>query len=116
MGNLRILIVDDEPHWINFAKSNPDSFEIVAVPDTEKALAQLRTGHFDLVIASSRQLEALDAIRKNFADKPLAVTTVEPTITEARDAYRRGARRYFTKSFDYQDFEKEILGVLPNSS
>ena len=110
---LNILIIDDEPRWINFTKKNPEMFNIVAVSDVETAMKELAMGQFDLVIASARHLDTLKMIHERYVDKPMVVTTVEPTSQEARQAYRLGARRYFAKSFDYNDLLQQIQKVLP---
>ena len=59
----RILIIDDEPRWIDFAKSDLSKFEIVVARDIETAIDELEADQFDLVIASSRRLDMLDTIR-----------------------------------------------------
>ena len=111
---LRILIIDDEPRWISFAKNNPKAVEVVPVPNAQQALEALRTGHFDLVIASSLQLEAIEKIRDRYGkEQPIVVTTVEPNNQEARSAYRLGARRYITKSFNYDDLFEQLKGIIP---
>ncbi len=112
----RILLIDDEPRWINFAKSDLSKFEIVVVPDTKTALAELETGQFDLVIASSRRLDTLEAIARKYTDKRVVVTTVQPTTQEALAAYRLGAIRYFTKSFGRQDLFERVWEAIRGSA
>lgn len=56
---VRILIIDNEPRWLNFAKSDLDKFEIIVAPDADTALAELKKDQFDLVIASSSNLDVL---------------------------------------------------------
>jgi len=114
----RILIVDNESHWISFAQSTLKNFEIVVAPDKTTALAALERNHFDLVIASSRCLEILEIINERFAGKQVAVTTIQPTTQEALDAFRKGAARYFTKSFNPHDLLDRVteLGLVPTVS
>lgn len=109
----RILIIDDEPRWIEFAKSDLDKFEIVVAPDTKAALAELEVDQFDLVIASSRRLDVLAVIAQKYSDKRVVVTTVQPTTQEALAAYRLGAMRYFAKSFGHQDLFERVREVIP---
>jgi len=109
----RILIIDDEPRWIEFAKSDLNKFEIVVAPDTKAALAELEADQFDLVIASSRRLDVLEIIAQKYSDRRVVVTTVQPTTQEALAAYRLGARRYFAKSFGHQDLFEHIKEVIP---
>jgi len=111
----RILIIDDEPRWIDFAKSDLSKFEIVVAPDTETALAELETNQFDLVIASSRRLDVLEVIAEKYSDKHVVVTTVQPTTQEALAAYRLGAMRYFAKSFGRRDLFNRVEEVIPSS-
>ncbi len=108
----RILIIDDEPRWINFARNALNTFEVVVAADIEKAVAELEAGQFDLVIASSLRLEILEIIRQKFPDKRVVVTTVQPTTQEALAAYRMGAIRYFPKSFSSQDLLSQITDIV----
>lgn len=109
----RILIIDNEPRWIEFVKHDLSRFEIVVAPDMETAISELEMDKFDLVIASSGHLDILEIIAKKFKEKRFVVTTVQPTTQEALDAYRLGAMRYFPKSFDSQDLIKRIHDVIP---
>jgi len=111
-----ILIIDDEPRWIDFAKSDLNKFEIVVAPDTEIALTELEADQFDLVIVSSRRLDALEAIAEKYSDKRVVVTTVQPTTQEALAAYRLGAMRYFAKSFSHRDLSDRVEEVIPASA
>jgi DNA-binding NtrC family response regulator len=110
--SIRILIIDNEPRWINFVRSDLGGFEIIVAPDFDTALAELEEDQFDLVIASSRYLKILDDISKRFSDKQVVVTTVRPNTQEALDAYRKGAIRYITKSFHEQDLLKNVRELI----
>ena len=114
--SIRILIIDNEPRWINFARSDLGGFEIVVAPDIDTAIKELEQDQFDLVIASSGYLATLEDISKRFADKQVVVTTVKPSTQEALDAYRKGAKRYITKSFREQDLLKNIRELVPLSN
>ena len=95
----RILIIDDEPRWIEFAKGALERFSIEVAPDLETALAKLEDNRYDLIIASSRRLNVLEIIAQRYPDKRTVVATVRPTTREAINAYRLGALDYFAKSF-----------------
>ena len=112
----RILIIDDEPRWIDFAKSDLSKFEIVVARDIETAIDELEADQYDLVIASSRLLDVLDTIRRRFADKRIVVMTVQPTTQEALTAYRLGAIRYFPKSFGRRYLFNRVREVIPVSA
>ena len=114
--NGRILIIDDEPRWIDFATSDLSKFQIVVARDIETAIDELEADQFDLVIASSRRLDVLDTIRKRFSEKRVVVMTVQPTTQEALTAYRLGAIRYFPKSFSRRDLLNRVREVIPVSA
>lgn len=112
----RILIIDDEPRWIEFARQDLGGFEIIVATNIEEALAELEADQFALVIASSRRLDVLETIRERYADKRVVVTTVQPTTQEALSAYRLGAVRYCTKSFGPTDLLNCVTDLVPTSN
>ena len=112
----RILIIDDEPRWIDFAKSDLSKFEIVVARDIETAIVELEADRFDLVIASSRRLDMLDNIRRRFADKRVVVMTIQPTTQEALTAYRLGAIRYFPNPSAGVTCSSHVREVIPVSA
>jgi DNA-binding NtrC family response regulator len=111
----RILIIDNEPRWIEFAQQDLVSFEIVVAHTDEEARAQLEQDQFDLVIASAGSIEILDLIAAHYSEKTVVVTTVRPSTQEALRAYRSGAVRYFSKSFGHQDLLNNVKDVLPKA-
>ncbi len=101
----RILIIDDEPRWINFARDNlGTTFEVEVATDLEEALAKLKKDRYDLIIASSRRLDVLEAINEKFPEKRVVVATGQPTTREAITMYRFGVLDYFAK-----DFRREVV-------
>jgi DNA-binding NtrC family response regulator len=110
---IRILIIDNEPRWIEFAKKDLDIFEIVVAKTAKDAFAELEKDMFDLVIASSRNLKILEVIAEKYSDKRVVVTTIQPSTEEALQAYRLGAVRYFPKSFSESDLLKQVEDVIP---
>ena len=108
----RILIVDNEPRWISFVINALETYDIVVASDMMGALKELEDDHFELVIASSRCLDILEIIQERFSNKQVIVTTIHPTTQEALDAFRKGAARYFTKSFNTQEFLNHVNEVI----
>jgi DNA-binding NtrC family response regulator len=105
----RILIIDDEQYWISFATNDLSMFQIVVAHTREQAIAEIEKDNFDLVIASSSCIDLL----KSIVDKyPVVVSTMEPSVQEARDAFEQGAWRYITKSFGQSDLVKQISEVI----
>jgi DNA-binding NtrC family response regulator len=109
----RILIIDNEPRWVNFVKNDLGGFEIVVVSDMETAIAELEKDQFQLVIASSGYINILEKLSKRFKNKKVVVTTVHPSTQEALDAYRKGAARYITKSFNRKSLINDIKELVP---
>lgn len=107
----RILIIDDEPRWIAFARSDLGEFEIVVATSEETARAKLDTEQFDLVIVSANYLGLVGHIAEEY-DEQVIVTTVQPTTQEALAAYRSGAKRYVPKSFGQQDLFEHVQDVI----
>jgi DNA-binding NtrC family response regulator len=112
MMKTRILIIDDEPHWLNFVAHDLQNFSIVVARSEEAALAELEADQFELIIASSRYLDTLKIIAEKYANKRVVVTTISPTTQEALTAYRLGARRYFPKSFGDCDLFNQVKDVV----
>jgi DNA-binding response OmpR family regulator len=115
MNKIRILVIDDEPHWVEFIKKDLDRFEITVAHDTESAVAELSTTQFDLVIASSRRLDVLRLIAEEHINKRVIVTTMQPTTQEALAVYRLGALRYIPKSFSPQELLDRVKDLIPVS-
>ncbi|HEX9924986.1 MAG TPA: response regulator [Anaerolineae bacterium] len=101
----RLLIIDDDPGWIQFAKANlGKSFEVNVTTDLENALARLRQNHYDLIIVSSRRLDVVERIHTQFPQERIVVAAGQETVGEAIYAYRLGVFDYFAK-----DFRSEII-------
>ena len=112
--SIRILIIDNEPRWINFVQADLGGFEIVVARDLDAARKELEADQFDLVIASSGYLAILEEISERFSDKRVVVTTVKPNTQEALDAYRKGAKKYITKSFREKDLLRNVRELVPS--
>jgi DNA-binding NtrC family response regulator len=113
---IRILIIDNEPRWIQFVKQDLNSFEIVTAHDIIEATDELEKNNFELVIASANNLDILKIISDKYSDKHVIVTTINPSVEEALDAYRLGAIRYIPKSFGKSDLLNKVHDVIPNAS
>lgn len=88
---MKILLVDDEPRWIEFIKSVFNGFVTVADSVKDKG--------YDLVILSSRMTDKIKDIKDDFI-----IATGQPTTQEAIKSFRLGAKDYITK-----DFREEII-------
>lgn len=109
----RILIIDDEPGWLDFTRDDlGTTFEIEIATDLETALAKLEEDRYDLVIASSRRLDVLEAINERFPEKRVVVATGQPTTREAITVYRFGVLDYFAKDFRREVVSEKIQNAI----
>ncbi|GAB4537844.1 MAG: hypothetical protein Kow0063_25140 [Anaerolineae bacterium] len=94
----RILIIDDEPRWLEFARDSLGAkFEVDVAIDLETILSRLKGNRYDLIIASSRHLDVLKTISEQYPAKQVLVATGQPTTSEAINIYRFGVIDYFPK-------------------
>ncbi|MHC4376446.1 MAG: sigma-54-dependent transcriptional regulator [Planctomycetota bacterium] len=103
---LHILLADDEP---TIALTLTDALtdaghRVVAVEDTESALAQLATDPPDLVLTDVRMpgaggMAVLERSLEQDADRPVIVITGFASVDQAVDAMGRGAAWYVQKPF-----------------
>lgn len=100
----RILIIDDEPRWIEFTTKLGNGFKIEVAQDLKTALSKLDRNAYDLVIASARCTDILTAINKRHPETRIAIATGQPTTREAITMYRLGVYDYFAK-----DFRQEVV-------
>jgi len=110
----RVLIIDDEPRWVNFVRDNLGvEYEVDIATSFEDALATLRKGGcYDLLIVSSRWLDILEAIAKEYPDKRVVVATGQPTTGEAITVYRFGILDYFAKDFRFDVVSEKIQEAI----
>jgi len=110
----RVLIIDDEPRWVNFVRDNLGvEYEVDIATSFEDALATLRKGGcYDLLIVSSRWLDILEAIAKEYPDKLVVVATGQPTTGEAITVYRFGILDYFAKDFRFDVVSEKIQEAI----
>jgi DNA-binding NtrC family response regulator len=98
----RILIVDDQPEWVEFAKDELREYKLEVATSSEAALPKLEKERYDLIITNIRRLDVLQAIAEKYPDNHVVVMTISPSTQEAATAYRLGAMDYFPRSFRSQ--------------
>jgi DNA-binding NtrC family response regulator len=110
MKKPHILIVDADraaKGQYEAALAGLDAPEICLVPSAEMALAKLRGGTFDLLIAdiASHDADSFDWLRvarQLDAELPMIVVTATPRLESATESLRLGAGDYLTKPLDLQ--------------
>jgi DNA-binding NtrC family response regulator len=104
----RILIVDDQPEWVEFAKDELREYKLEVAKSSEAALPKLEKERYDLIITNVRRLDVLQTIAEKYPDNHVVVMTISPSTQEAATAYRLGAMDYFPRSFRSQS----VLAVV----
>lgn len=106
---IRILHVDDEPADLEITRifltrEVKDDFDIVGVTSAKKALQQLESNKFDIVIADYRMpgmdgIELLEALKKSdkYAHLPFILFTGKGQPETIKECLEKGADRYITK-------------------
>jgi DNA-binding NtrC family response regulator len=116
---IRILIIDDEPRWINFVKQEFGAFEVVVAKNTEEARHCLEEDMFTLIITSARWLKMFQEMGEIFSQKysdKTVVVTITPNIDEALQVYNLGVVLYIPKSFGQHELFMKIKEVIPEKS
>src|SRR6266404_5551042 len=106
----RILIVDDDAGQRSLLDSflKSQGFRTVVADSGEKALAQLATEQFSMMISDVRMpglsgLETLRRARQQSAVLPVLLVTAYADIREAVGAMRDGALNYLAKPIDLDE-------------
>ncbi len=105
-----VLVVDDEPGvrkmLISFLELN--GFRCAEAGSGEEALAQARTGAFDLIIMDIRMpgvsgMDVLRQIKSERPDQPIVMVTGASEVEFAVEAFRLGAQDYLIKPFSLEE-------------
>lgn len=116
----KVLIVDDEQSILLSLSYvlRHDEVEVITCNEIEQAEEALASTHFDLVLADIRMsgvsgiegLELLTYIRERYKSEVIIMTGYGDEETEA-EAYKRGARHYFTKPVDIPALLEQVAGM-----
>jgi EAL domain-containing protein (putative c-di-GMP-specific phosphodiesterase class I)/ActR/RegA family two-component response regulator len=105
----RILVADDVPEILDIIGSllGDAGYTVVTAPDGARALAELRSSRFDMVLTDIEMPDAtgvdvLRAVRERDLDTPVVLITGNPTVQTAVKALELGAMRYLLKPIDPQ--------------
>ena len=104
----RILIVDDRPEWLEFAKDELREYKLEVATSSEAALQKLEKKRYDLIITNIRLFDVLQAVAEKYPENHVVVMTISPSTREAATAYRLGAMDYFPRSF----MPQSVLAVV----
>jgi DNA-binding NtrC family response regulator len=113
-----VLVVDDEENFLTLLKwfLTARGFEIATTPSAEESLDLVRQRVFDIVLLDIR-LGSTDglALLESFTERQpgikVIVMTAYPTVSSIRQAFDKGAARYFTKPVDLQELSETIKSL-----
>lgn len=115
-----ILLADDEPLFGETTSRylRNHGYRVTFVENGHDALQELASKEFHVIIADldmpgNRDLELLQACRKQFAHTPFIVVTGRPTLPSAIEGIRLGIHDYFLKPFELPDLLHSIHRALP---
>ena len=104
MAGEKILIVDDEKSMCQFLSImlRKDGYRITTVNNGKKALEQIKSARFDLVITDIRMtgmdgIELLSEIKKVDRSVPVIIMTAYASQKTAIEAVNHGAFHYLIK-------------------
>ena len=111
----RMLVIDDEPSicW-GLEKLAADlGYQVQTASAAEQVLAEADAADADVVLLDVRLpgmsgLDAIEPLRKRFADAPIIIMTAYGDLQTAVEAVRRGAFEYVVKPFDLQKIEHVV--------
>lgn len=115
MDNKKILLVDDEPNFVELIKHRlqVNGYEVIAAADGKEALDILKKEKFDAVLLDIMMpqmdgLTALKMLRKQDKDLPVFMLTAHSDREQFKQANHLGASGFIVKTADLQ---KEIANI-----
>jgi len=119
MEKKRILVVDDEPDFVNLIKIRLEAcgYEVSAAAGGKEALAKVEKGGIDVVLLDIMMpgmdgLEALKRIRKKNKTLPIYIITAFSNEERFELAKNLGASGFIVKTDDLKREIDNITGAL----
>ena len=119
MGKKRILLVDDEPDFVELIKKRLEAndYEVVSAYNGKEALDILKNEKFDallldILMPQMDGLTALRRIRKRDKNLPVFMLTAHSDKEQFKQANQSGASGFIVKTADLQKEINNITGIL----
>lgn len=119
MDKRRILLVDDEPDFVELIKKRLElnNYEVTTAVNGKEALDKLALEEFDAVLLDILMpemdgLNALKAMRRHYKNLPVFMLTAYSDQEQFKAANRWGASGYIVKTADLQKEVENITGIL----
>lgn len=116
-GNGRILIIDDDPHFLRILQRilSGEQFVVTATSNPCAAIELLRSDSFNLIICDLRMpecdgLNLLQVIRHTGNNVPVIILTAYGEVDTYLEAMNAGATEYLNKPINGE----ELLQVVRN--
>lgn len=115
MDNKKILLVDDEPNFVELIRHRlqVNGYEVITAADGKEALGIIKKERFDAVLLDIMMpqmdgLTALKMLRKHDKDLPVFMLTAHSDSEQFKQANQLGASGFIVKTSDLQ---KEIANI-----
>jgi two-component system, OmpR family, response regulator len=116
-GPLRVLLVDDEPHIVNFLRMGLtyEGFEVAEAQDGNEALSQVERFKphlviLDLMLPGIDGMEVAERLRRD-PDLLIIMLTARDQVTDRVAGLRAGADDYLVKPFSFEELLARIQAV-----
>ena len=123
MGQLSILVVDDEPDLRSTLSHalNRSGYSVVGAANGVDALEKFKSANFNLVISDVKMpemsgMELLSSIKKMSPQTPVIMISAFGTVSNAVAAMQQGASDYILKPFSFEILEKTVTNVIGRSN
>ena len=123
MGQLSILVVDDEPDLRSTLSHalNRSGYSVVGAANGVDALEKFKSAKFNLVISDVKMpemsgMELLSSIKKMSPQTPVIMISAFGTVSNAVAAMQQGASDYILKPFSFEILEKTVTNVIGRSN
>lgn len=117
-GRRSVLVVDDEENFLTLLKwfLTARGFDIVTTPSAEESLDLVEQQDFDIALldiklGTTDGLTLMDLLTERQPGLKVIVMTAYPTVGSIRQAFDKGASRYFTKPVDLQQLSEAIQSL-----
>jgi len=115
----RILVAEDDPEMLALVTEHLEEqgYTVRGASRGAEAVAQLRSGEFDLLLTDLRMpdidgMEVLRAAKERQPELPVVLITAFGTIETAIEAIRQGAYDYVTKPFALEEISLLVRKAL----
>jgi len=117
--NGRILIIDDDPHFLRVLNRilSSEKFVVTATSNSCDAVGLLRSSNFDLIICDLRMpdcdgLNLLQAVRSAGNEVPVIILTAYGEVDTYLEAMNAGASEYLNKPIKSDELVQVVRNCL----